>query len=102
MGEVSSMLQSPVDPSIFIFSGTDGLNWITEDCGVTVRAIKSVKNLKEFLFHPYEPKWILASRLTTCEDFIIESCKIYKELYITQDLGESWTVLADYVIQFAW
>lgn len=96
------MLKSPVDSSVFIFLGVDGVNWITEDCGLTIRAMKIDRKLMEIQFHPYERSWILASALTTCDGIAGKSCKINQELYFTKDLGESWTLLADYVIQFAW
>jgi len=40
-GRVSSMLPSPVDPNMVIFLGTEGINWITESCGASVRAINT-------------------------------------------------------------
>lgn len=97
------MLQSPVDSKMIIFLGSAGINWITEDCGKNIRAINSGKPIKEFQFHPNQAKWVLASGYTTCDDFDDgEPCKIYKELYLSKDLGETWVFVADYVIQFAW
>ncbi len=96
------MIQNPVDPNLVIFLGSAGINWVTEDCGSTIKAINSGKNIKEFLFHPFERNWVLASAYTTCEDFTDEPCKIYKELYVSQNIGETWGFVADYVIQFAW
>jgi hypothetical protein len=45
----------------------------------------------------------LAAGWTTCADFADdEPCEIYKELYITKDLGNSWQFLKQYVYDFAW
>lgn len=96
------MLQSPLNTKLVIFLGSGDVNWITEDCGENIKAIKSGKTIKEFEFHPNEPKWVLASAYTTCDDFDDEPCKIYKELYVSKDLGVTWGFVADYVIQFAW
>lgn len=97
------MLQSPVDKKLVIFLGSTGINWISEDCGATVKAINSGRNIKEFQFHPSERAWILASAYTTCDDFENgEPCRIYKELYVSKNLGDSWEFVADYVIQFSW
>ena len=96
------MLQSPVDADMIIFLGSTGVNWITEDCGSNIRVINSGRKIKEFLFHPSERNWMLASSYTTCDDFDDEPCKIYKELYVSQDLCETWQFLEDYVIQFSW
>ena len=96
------MLQSPVDPNLVIFLGSAGINWVTEDCGLNIRAINSGRNIKEFIFHPYERNWVLASAYTKCDEFINEPCEIYKELYVSQNVGETWNFVAEYVIQFAW
>jgi hypothetical protein len=97
------MIQSPVDKSLVIFLGTHGVNWITEDCGRKIFALNHGRNIKEYIFHPTVRNWGLASAFTLCEDFTGgEPCKIYKELYITRDLGKNWDILAAYVTQFAW
>ena len=98
------MLQSPVNQELVIFLGSSGTHWITEDCGKSIRAINSGKKIKEFQFHPNERNWVLASAYTTCDDFADtdEPCKIYKELYVSKDLGSTWTFVANYILQFGW
>ena len=45
----------------------------------------------------------MAAGWTSCKDFADdEPCEIYKELYITKDLGQSWQYLKSYVFDFAW
>ena len=45
----------------------------------------------------------MAAAWTDCSEFKDgEPCKIYKELYSTQDLGKSWVFLKEYVYDFAW
>ena len=103
VGSVSRIIQSPVDPNLLIFIGTHGINWIGEDCGRKIRALNHGRKIKEFILHPTERNWGLASAFTLCEDFTNgEPCKIYKELFVTRDLGETWDMLADYVTQFDW
>jgi hypothetical protein len=87
---------------LLVFLGTHGINWITADCGRKVRALNHGRKIKEFIFHPTEKDWGLASAYTLCEDFVNEPCRIYKELFVTKDLGENWMLLADYVVQFNW
>lgn len=73
------------------FKGTNGINWITEDCGANLRALNSGKKIHEFHFHPKQRAWALAAGWTSCADFADdEPCEIYKELYVTKDLGSSW------------
>lgn len=67
-----------------------------------MRALNHGRRVKEYIFHPTERNWGLASAFTLCEDFHGEPCKIYKELFLTKDLGESWTYVESYIIQFDW
>jgi hypothetical protein len=103
IGKVSRIIESPVDKSLVIFLGTHGINWIGEDCGRKVRALNHGRKIQEYTFHPTERNWGLASAFTLCEDFDDgEPCKIYKELFLTKDLGESWDLLGSYIVQFNW
>merc|ERR1712032_1062269 len=101
IGRVSRILQSPVDKSLLIFLGTHGINWIGEDCGRRIKALNHGRKIKEFQFHPTERNWGLATAFTLCDD-LDEPCKIFKELYVTKDLGENWDLLGSYIVQFGW
>lgn len=87
------MIQNPVDDSLVVFLGTSGINWVSEDCGGNIRALNSGKKIQEFMFHPIQRSWALAGSWTSCSEFQDEPCKIYKELYITKNLGEDWDYL---------
>ena len=103
IGKVSRILESPVDKPLLIFLGSHGINWIGEDCGRKVRALNHGRKIQEYIFHPTEKNWGLASAFTLCEDFAKgEPCKIYKELFLTTDMGEKWEVLGPYIVQFGW
>lgn len=68
-----------------------------------MRALNSGKKIHEFHFHPKQRGWALAAGWTSCADFADdEPCEIYKELYVTKDLGASWQYLKSYVFDFAW
>ena len=54
------------------------------------------------MFHPTQETWALAASWTNCAEFGDEPCKIYKELYITKDLGQEWSYLTNYVFDFEW
>ena len=82
IGKVSRIIESPVDKTLLIFLGTQGINWIGEDCGRKVKALNHGRKIQEYVFHPTERNWGLASAFTLCEDFTDgEPCKIYKELF---------------------
>ena len=102
IGKVAELIKSPVDKNMVIFLGTHGINWITEDCGRKVKALNHGRKIQEFIFHPTERSWVLASAYTLCSDFQNEPCKKYKEIFSTQDLGENWNLLLPYVVQFGW
>jgi len=103
IGKTKKMMQSPIDDQLVVFTGTNGINWVTEDCGANLRALNSGKRIHEFHFHPNQRSWALAAGWTSCADFADdEPCEIYKELYITKDLGNSWQYLKSYVFDFAW
>lgn len=75
---------------------------MSEDCGEQIRSLNSGKRIEEFMYHPTQRQWALAASWTNCEDFADEPCRIYKELYVTKNLGEEWTYLTNYVFDFEW
>jgi hypothetical protein len=102
IGKVSKILLSPVDKNLVIFLGTHGINWVSQDCGRNVKALNAGRKIQEFIFHPTERNWGLASAFTLCEDFPGQPCKHFKELFVTKNLGESWDLIGSYVTQFSW
>ena len=88
LGKVSRILQSPVDKSLLIFLGTEGFSWVVQNCGRSIKALFQGRTINEFIFHPTERNWGLASAFSLCEDYVIEPCKIVKDLFVTQTLGE--------------
>jgi hypothetical protein len=96
------MSLSGVDNNLVIFLGTHGINWVSEDCGKTIKAFNHGRKIQELTFHPIERNWLLATAFTLCEDFVEEPCRIYKELFVTKDLGQNWLLLESYVVQAGW
>lgn len=82
--------------------GTTGINWVTEDCGANIRALNAGKFIQEFMFHPTQRTWALAASWTSCAEFQTEPCKIYKEIFVTKNLGEEWNYMTNYVYDFEW
>lgn len=46
------MFASPADSNEIVFIGTNGVNWITTDCGATISTLGINLNLREFMYHP--------------------------------------------------
>ena len=82
--------------------GTSGINWVSNDCGANTRALNAGKKIQEFMFHPTQREWALAASWTSCAEFTDEPCKIYKELFVTKNMGEEWSYLTNYVYDFEW
>jgi len=106
IGHVATVRQSPVDDNIVVFIGTNGINWITEDCGANLRALNSGKVIEEFNFHPTDRNRALAASWTNCDKALdtegSSKCRIFKELYYTEDLGAKWKYLTNFVFDFEW
>jgi len=52
--------------------------------------------------HPTERAWGLAATWRDCNSEEGLDCDIYKEVYLTKDLGQSWSFIEDYVYDFEW
>jgi hypothetical protein len=102
IGHVRRMTQSPVNNNLVVFLGSEGINWVTEDCGANLRALNTGKKIHEFLFHPKKSSYALAAGWTECESFDDAEgpCEIVKELYVTTDMGLNWKFIKNYVHEF--
>lgn len=67
IGKVSRIIKNPVDNKMFIFMGTHGVSWITENCGQKIKVLNSGRKLSHFIFHPFERNWLLASSWKICK-----------------------------------
>lgn len=38
--------------NLTIILGSNGINWVTDDCGANLRALNSGKRIHEFHYHP--------------------------------------------------
>lgn len=62
---ISDVVLSTADPRLVFFIGNKGLNWVSEDCGSTLRSFNSQRKIQGFKFHPTKREWALASLYTT-------------------------------------
>uniref|UniRef100_A0A7S3KHT3 VPS10 domain-containing protein n=1 Tax=Euplotes crassus TaxID=5936 RepID=A0A7S3KHT3_EUPCR len=102
--KIADIVESPVDSNLVFLIGASGVNWVSEDCGANFKPLNNGRKISQLKFHPTQRNWAMASIFTSCEDFDEddEPCKIYREVYYTQDLGEHWNFLKDYVLEFEW
>ncbi|CAI2385075.1 unnamed protein product [Moneuplotes crassus] len=96
------LLPSPADLNIVFFIGYKGMNWVSEDCGATIKPLNGEKKITNFKFHPTQREWALASIYSACDEFEDDECNSVEELYLTTDLGKSWRKLQDRIIQYEW
>eukprot|EP00922_Rhytidocystis_sp_ex-Travisia-forbesii_P048723 GHVS01072535.1.p1 GENE.GHVS01072535.1~~GHVS01072535.1.p1 ORF type:complete len:907 (+),score=123.35 GHVS01072535.1:202-2922(+) len=99
---VESILVSPVDKNIVFIVGTKRNHFISEDSATTFRRIQHTSAIHSWIFHPIRPRWALLSAWT-------EACFSPKTggscnhlLYVTRDLGQSFSLVSSYVVQFSW
>jgi len=45
IGKVHKINTSPVDDSLVVFLGTNGINWVSEDCGANIKGLNSGKKI---------------------------------------------------------
>jgi hypothetical protein len=71
-----------------------------------MRALNSGKVIEEMIFHPTDRTRALAASWTNCDKALDteggDKCRIYKELYYTDDLGTKWKYLTNFVFDFEW
>ena len=100
---LEQIIQNPVDTHVVLLMGDDGQNYVTEDCGVSIRKFETEKKFHQFQFHPMNRDWLLAATWTSCApDDDPDDCSHYKELYVSKDLGKTWQFVEEYILQFSW
>jgi hypothetical protein len=97
------VIKSPLEGNMVIFMGSNYINWLSEDCGETLLSWNNGRKVLEFKFHPTDRNLLLASAWTKCDDFDSpDDCAIYKELFLSKDLGKTWKSILNYVAVFDW
>lgn len=87
IGVVNKIQRSLVDPQLVIFLGTEAVNWISPDCGVSVNALYTGRSMRDFQFHPSRKEWLLSSSWSKCDSMKKKDCFVTKDLMISRDLG---------------
>jgi hypothetical protein len=95
--KVDKFYSSKADNRLIGFHVKDGKTFISEDCGRTTKQFSNF-SFEGFLFHPQERSWALALSKSCSE----KNCVKTRDLYLTKDLGLSWTVISQNVQMFAW
>lgn len=98
---LAKILQSKADFSLIALLSKVGTHYYSEDCGKTIKLLNKTL-FSQVLFHPTIKTWALASSFDECTDFDDEICGKYKVLYVTKDLGETWTAISTDIVQFSW
>mmetsp|Transcript_24086 Transcript_24086/g.75500 ORF Transcript_24086/g.75500 Transcript_24086/m.75500 type:complete len:904 (+) Transcript_24086:63-2774(+) len=129
---VDKMIKSPASPDTILVAGTRRSHFLSTNGGETWRRLKQKATIHTFLFHKKRSKWALLSTWTdACETRPKTKKKKSKKsdddddggdnddgkdeeadeepegpcshiLYITKDMGRTFTQVASYVVQFSW
>ncbi|CAD7967065.1 unnamed protein product [Amoebophrya sp. A120] len=117
-----SFLVSPADKRYLVAVGTSKSHFVSSDAGRSWRKLKQKATIHTFVFHPTKGQWALLSSWTdSCNDSAAEKrtsagSKAEKalsgrggsqqpcvhNLFVTKDLGVTFTLVSSYVVQFAW
>ncbi|PFH32063.1 putative sortilin [Besnoitia besnoiti] len=104
---VESIMISPVDKNIVLIVGSKRNHFISEDSATTFRRLKYKSTIHNFHFHPTRPKLAIFSAWTDAcysgrsgDSGGSQDCN--HQLFYTRDLGRTFKLVADYVVQFSW
>lgn len=98
---IRRMYRSPVNTSIIFGMGMRDDNFISSDDGVSWTRVNLPHKLYGFNFHASRATWALVSYWT-------DSCLLQKDepcshsLFLTKDLGASFTLVGTHIVQFSW
>jgi len=111
---VDHLIKSPTDPNIVLVAGTARSHFISVNAGSTWRRVRQRSKIHTFQYHKTRPTWALLSSWTeACEasktkaktdedDPDADTGPCNHMLYITKDLGKTFTLVSSYVVQFSW
>ncbi|KFH09097.1 putative sortilin, partial [Toxoplasma gondii VAND] len=106
---VDSIIVSPVDKRVVLIVGSKRNHFISEDSAATFRRLKYKNTIHNFHFHPTRPKYAILSTWTdACYSGSGTANRAQSQqdcnhqLFYTRDLGRSFKLVADYVVQFSW
>lgn len=119
---VDTVMVSPVDKTIVLIVGSKRNHFISEDSANTFRRLRYKSSIHNFHFHPTRSKYAIFSTWTdACYSGSSSSGgssgsggsgssgrasgrgdECNHQLFYTRDLGRSFKLVADYVVQFSW
>lgn len=114
---VHKIIASPSDKNVLMIVGSEREHYVSADAGAKWTKLKIKSNIHTFIFHPRRPRWALLSAWTdSCEHSNRRKKKdadkppgwfedlgpCQHTLYITKDMGRSFTPVISYVVQFGW
>mmetsp|Transcript_9585 Transcript_9585/g.17178 ORF Transcript_9585/g.17178 Transcript_9585/m.17178 type:complete len:882 (-) Transcript_9585:147-2792(-) len=108
-----SVTKSPCDVNTILVSGNKRTNYISTNKGATWKRIRQRSNIHTVIFHKTRPTWMLLSTWTSActrkggskaapEPGEEDTGPCNHQLYLSKDLGKTFTLVMDYVVQFSW
>lgn len=102
---VDSIMASPVNKNIIVVVGTHRNHFVSEDAAVSFRKIQYSSTIHNFHFHPTRPSYALLSTWTDpcySKTGSRRGAECNHQLYYTPDLGRTFKLIGEYVVQFSW
>lgn len=100
--KIDKIIFSKADSKLTAFLSKEGKNWYSEDCGKTIKTLNYQSLMEDFRFHPKMRTWGLAVSWNKCSEVLESECTKSRTLFLTKDLGSTWTQILDFVVQFSW
>jgi hypothetical protein len=107
---VQSILVSPADRSVLCMIGHLSEHYVSKDAGNTwTKQLLPAGKTKTWLFHDTKPEWVLYSSWSHSCSWVTgnelqgeDKGPCSHALYVSKDLGKTFTEISSHVIQFDW
>lgn len=93
---------SEADQKFVLFHGPNGLSFVSQDCGESIKIIEHDEEINEFKLNPIDKNFILASSKKKCGENDPEYCSILMNVYYTDKMGMDWKNMQTSVIEYSW
>lgn len=102
IGDVTNMIKSEADDNTVVFVGSKGVIWVSNNCGATMTAVNKDFQIKIIKLHPIEVNWFLAAEAQKCGPKDKKCIPGHLTLYMTENMGQSWKLIARNIVHFEW
>ena len=93
---------STADQKFILFHGSNGISFISGDCGSTIEAFEHNEEFSEFKLNPIDTNLIIAAAKLKCDELSPEYCPLAVDLFYSDKRGLNWKKIQTSVIEYSW